>query len=174
MFAGWGLAERLPKGRHHQENDRRNFIPATPIGEMTQLIIKRGNASRTSGQWKDEDYDVLTDGKVIGRILEEGSRFGPPELRWVWSITSIVPASPASHGTASTREEAMAKFRASWRRRAVAGELFLSTSSLQRHSKHFPPRLIGDNDLIAGDISRALVPGKVPRHPDRLLHCLDK
>jgi hypothetical protein len=43
---------------------------------MTQLILKRGNASRASGQWKDEDYDVLADGKVIGRIMEEGSRFG--------------------------------------------------------------------------------------------------
>jgi hypothetical protein len=45
---------------------------------------------------------------------EEGSRFGPPELRWGWSITAIVPASPATHGTAATREEAMAKFRAAW------------------------------------------------------------
>jgi hypothetical protein len=43
---------------------------------------KRGKFSRSSGQWKDEDYDVLADGKVVGRILEEGSRFGPPELRW--------------------------------------------------------------------------------------------
>jgi hypothetical protein len=62
-----------------------------------------------SGQWKDQD--VLADGKVVGRILEEGSRFGPPELRWGWSITEIVPASPATHGTAATREETMARFR---------------------------------------------------------------
>jgi hypothetical protein len=41
---------------------------------------------------------VLADGQVVGRILEEGSRFGPPELRWRWSITAIVPASPATHG----------------------------------------------------------------------------
>jgi hypothetical protein len=41
------------------------------------LILKRASASRPSGQWSDEDYDVLADGKVIGRILEEGSRFGP-------------------------------------------------------------------------------------------------
>jgi hypothetical protein len=50
---------------------------ATPIGEMTQLILKRGNTSRPSGQWKDEDYDVLADGKVVGRV--QGSRFGPSE-----------------------------------------------------------------------------------------------
>jgi hypothetical protein len=32
---------------------------------------------------------VLANGKVIGRILEEGSRFDPPELRWKWSITPL-------------------------------------------------------------------------------------
>jgi hypothetical protein len=79
------------------------------------LILKRASASRPSGQWKDEDYDVLADGEVVGRILEEGSRFGPPELRWGWSITAIVPATPGvTNGTAATREEAMAKFRAAW------------------------------------------------------------
>jgi hypothetical protein len=56
----------------------------------------------------DENYDVLADGEVVGRILEEGSRFGPPELRWGWSITAIVPATPGvTNGTAATREEAM-------------------------------------------------------------------
>jgi hypothetical protein len=40
------------------------------------LILRRGKLSRSSGQWQDEDYDVIADGKVIGRILEEGSSFG--------------------------------------------------------------------------------------------------
>jgi hypothetical protein len=88
---------------------------------MTALILKRARASRSSGEWKDEDYDVLADGKVIGRILEEGSRFGPPELRWGWSITAIVPASPATHGAGATLEEAKAKFRANWTK-AKAGD----------------------------------------------------
>jgi hypothetical protein len=82
---------------------------------MTNLILKRGKLTRSSGQWQDEDYDVLADGKVVGRILEEGSRFGPPELRWGWSITAIEPATPGvTNGTAATRVEAMAKFRAAW------------------------------------------------------------
>jgi hypothetical protein len=53
-------------------------------------MLKRASASRPSGQWSDEDYDVLADGKVVGRILEEGSRFGPrsgdlfpPILSWL-------------------------------------------------------------------------------------------
>jgi hypothetical protein len=79
------------------------------------LTLKRAKFSRPDGQWQDEDYDVLADGKVVGRILEEDSRFGPPEIRWGWSITAIVPATPGvTNGTAATREQAMAKFRAAW------------------------------------------------------------
>jgi hypothetical protein len=48
---------------------------------VTSLSLKRAKFSHSSGHWKDEDYDVFADGKVIGRILEGGSRYGPPELR---------------------------------------------------------------------------------------------
>jgi hypothetical protein len=47
---------------------------------MTQLSLKRASASRSSGQWQDEDYDVLADGKPVGRIYEDASA-RPPELR---------------------------------------------------------------------------------------------
>ena len=33
------------------------------------LILKRASASRSSGQWRDDDYDVLEDGIVVGRIF---------------------------------------------------------------------------------------------------------
>jgi hypothetical protein len=62
------------------------------------LILKRGKFSRTSGSWQDEDYDVIADGRVVGRIYEDASASTPPELRWFWSITEIVPASSATHG----------------------------------------------------------------------------
>ena len=35
---------------------------------MTSLSLKRASASRPDGQWPDEDYDVIADGKVVGRI----------------------------------------------------------------------------------------------------------
>jgi hypothetical protein len=55
-----------------------------------------------------------TDGKAIGRIYEQGGVGEPSELRWFWSIF-IVPATlGVTNGTAATREEAMAKFRAAW------------------------------------------------------------
>jgi hypothetical protein len=33
------------------------------------LILKRASVSRSSGQWKDDDYNVIADGKVVGRIF---------------------------------------------------------------------------------------------------------
>jgi hypothetical protein len=32
-------------------------------------MLKRAYASRLSGQWRDDDYDVLCDGEVVGRIM---------------------------------------------------------------------------------------------------------
>jgi hypothetical protein len=62
---------------------------------MSQLVLKRASASRPSGQRSDKDYNVLANGKVVGRIYEpRGSPFGPPELRWGWSIITIVPGTP--------------------------------------------------------------------------------
>jgi hypothetical protein len=84
---------------------------------LTALFLKRAKFSRSSGQWQEEDYDVLADGKVVGRILQENTS-GPPELRWVWSLM-VTPATPGvTNGTAATREQAMAKFRWAWDQQA--------------------------------------------------------
>jgi hypothetical protein len=37
---------------------------------LTNLILKRASASRPSGEWNDDDYDVLADGVVVGRIFK--------------------------------------------------------------------------------------------------------
>jgi hypothetical protein len=34
------------------------------------LILKRASASRPSGDWNDDDYDVVADGAVVGCILK--------------------------------------------------------------------------------------------------------
>jgi hypothetical protein len=68
-----------------------------------------------SSALRDEDYDVLADGKVVGRIYEDASASTPPDMGWFWSITAIVPATRgATHSTAATLEEAKAKFRQAW------------------------------------------------------------
>jgi hypothetical protein len=92
---------------------------------MTSLTLKRAKLSRSSGQWQDEDYDVLADGKVVGRIYEDASASTPPELRWFWSITEIVvPATRGvTNGTAATLDEAKAKFRNNRTRAKISARL---------------------------------------------------
>jgi hypothetical protein len=36
---------------------------------LAQLILKRASASRPSGEWSEDDYDVLADEAVVGRIM---------------------------------------------------------------------------------------------------------
>jgi hypothetical protein len=67
---------------------------------MAALILKRASASRPSGEWKDDDYDVLADGVVVGRIFNAAA--SPVSTPWIWTLLS--------------REAAMAPFAKSWRR----------------------------------------------------------
>jgi hypothetical protein len=48
---------------------------------MSQLILKRAWASRPSGEWDDDDYDVLADGVVVGRIMKVTAV--PEDAPWV-------------------------------------------------------------------------------------------
>jgi hypothetical protein len=81
---------------------------------MTALILKHASASRPSGEWNDDDYDVLADGTVVGRILKVHAAVGTP---WMWTLAfwHHEDRSP-THGYAATREAAMAAFAKSWRR----------------------------------------------------------
>jgi len=40
------------------------------------LILKRASASRPSGEWNEDDYDVVADGAVVGRIMKAAARAG--------------------------------------------------------------------------------------------------
>jgi hypothetical protein len=69
------------------------------------LILKR--ASRPSGEWSDDDdYDVLADGVVVGRISGVARRFARGCRRWPLGITR----SARTHGHEPTREAVMAAF----------------------------------------------------------------
>jgi hypothetical protein len=79
------------------------------------LVLKRGSASRSSGEWRDDDYDVLENGVVVGRICKEEA--APPDRSWEWaSGHSAATIRRAAHGYETTREAAMAAFAKSWRR----------------------------------------------------------
>jgi hypothetical protein len=38
--------------------------------EKDYLILKRASASRPSGEWNADDFDVVEDGTVVGRIFK--------------------------------------------------------------------------------------------------------
>jgi hypothetical protein len=77
---------------------------------MGQLTLKR--AWRSSSKWDDDDYDVLTDGVVIGRIFNGRRRLKRP---WMWTLLYGEDRTP-THGYEPTREAAMTAFAKSWRR----------------------------------------------------------
>ena len=51
---------------------------------MSTLILKRASASRPSGEWKDDDFDVLADGFVVGRIFNAAA--APVGTPWMWTL----------------------------------------------------------------------------------------
>ena len=76
---------------------------------MFSLILKRASASRPSGQWKDDDFDVLAEGVVVGRILKvHAAPVGSP---WMWTlIFDYHEDHTPTHDYEATREAAMAAF----------------------------------------------------------------
>jgi hypothetical protein len=58
---------------------------------MTPLILKRAALSRPSGEWRDDDYDVLENGGVVGRIFTvlSAALEGRP---WMWQEGTTCPS----------------------------------------------------------------------------------
>jgi hypothetical protein len=52
--------------------------------EKDYLILKRASASRPSGEWNDDDYDVLAEGVVVGRIFKANA--APVGEPWMWTL----------------------------------------------------------------------------------------
>jgi hypothetical protein len=75
----------------------------------------KGASSRPSGEWDDDDYDMLADGVVVGRIMEAAA--APVGLPWMWTlIFDYHEDRSPTYGYEATREAAMAAFARSWRR----------------------------------------------------------
>jgi hypothetical protein len=81
----------------------------------SSLILKRASASRPCGEWSDDDYDVLSDGAVVGRIMK--AKAAPEGTPWMWTLAfGYHEDRLLTHGYAPTREDAMAAFKKSWER----------------------------------------------------------
>jgi hypothetical protein len=63
---------------------------------MSLLILKRAKFSRPSGQWQDEDYDVLADGKAVGRIYGRCRGCGSSTTLLMVATLSATPTSSRS------------------------------------------------------------------------------
>jgi hypothetical protein len=83
--------------------------------ETDYLILKRASASPPSGEWNEDDYDVLAEGIIVGRIMKvHAAPVGSP---WMWTLAfGQREDRTRRHGYAATRDAAMAAFAKSWRR----------------------------------------------------------
>ena len=79
----------------------------------SHLILKRATASRLSGEGSEDDFDVLADGVVVGRIFKADA--APAGMPWRW--TMLFDYHWPTHGYAASRETAMAAFAESGRRK---------------------------------------------------------
>ena len=96
------------------------------------LVLKRASASRQSGEWNEDDFDVLADGIVVGRILSPSLR--PQECPgcgpWLSGTMRVVTRRTAMLRRAKPR----------WRhsRRAGEGTSYTCTETHREHGLHLP------------------------------------
>jgi hypothetical protein len=85
-----------------------------PVERITSSS-KGASASRPSGEWNDDDFDVLADGMVVGRIMKAYA--APVGVPWLWTLAygHHEDRTPI-YGYEATREAAMAAFAKSSRR----------------------------------------------------------
>src|SRR5215467_15290547 len=81
----------------------------------SHLILKRASASRSSGEWSEDDYDVLCEGAAVGRIMKAIA--APVGTPWLWTLAyGHHDDRTPIYGYEPTREAAMAAFAKSWQR----------------------------------------------------------
>jgi hypothetical protein len=87
----------------------------SPCPGVRRLALKRASASRPSGEWSNDDYDVIADDVVVGRIMKAAA--APVGQPWLWTLAyGHHEDRTPTHGYEPTREAAMAAFAKSWRR----------------------------------------------------------
>jgi hypothetical protein len=85
------------------------------VSVLGQLILKRASARRSAGDRSGDDYDVLAERIVVGRIMR--ATVAPVGSPWFWTLAyGYHHTHNPTHGYAATRRAAMAVFAKSWRR----------------------------------------------------------
>jgi hypothetical protein len=70
---------------------------------MSSLILKRASASRPSGEWNEDDFDVLADGAVVGRIFKVSA--APVGCLRIWTVGRLAATRIARPTTAMLQPE---------------------------------------------------------------------
>jgi len=80
---------------------------------QVSLKLRRPRDDLRNNPGNPDDFDVVgPDGKIIGRVMKPG---GGAE-HWFWALKVVVRPPLRGSGTAPTRDEAAAAFRATWER----------------------------------------------------------
>jgi hypothetical protein len=120
-----------------------------------QLILKRASASRPSGEWNDDDFDVLADGTVVGRILK--AHAAPVGTPWMWTL-AFGQHEDRTQSYAAAREAAMAAFEKSGRERSNRREKQMARASDRKvRSGHVEARL-GQREKIGSRVGKRTLP----------------
>jgi hypothetical protein len=112
---------------------------------MTPLILKLAAALRRLWRWRDDHYDVLENGVVVGRIFRSPS--APRHRPWMWTSNEHKGRPPA-FGYEATRDEAMAAFAKSWRRSNAFTQAAVAQHADETSSGRSPPA--DSNEIVSG------------------------
>jgi hypothetical protein len=77
----FGLHQFVSIGK---EFERRELRIGLTRMEKDYLTLKPAATSRSSGTWSDDDYDVLAEGEVVGRIMKANA--APAGMAWMWTL----------------------------------------------------------------------------------------
>ena len=78
----WSVVRRsLGRSRHARSSRSRRWLDKM---DKDYLVLKRASTSRPSGEWTDDDFDVLADGAVVGRIMKVHA--APEGSPWMWTL----------------------------------------------------------------------------------------
>ena len=89
----------------------RCFLPSV----QSQCSARPMSASRMSGEWSEDDYDVVCEGVVVGSIMKAAA--APVGQPWLGTLDyGHHEDRTPTYGYEPTREAAMAAFAKSWRR----------------------------------------------------------
>jgi hypothetical protein len=115
---GRRLAQIIYSGLQAAKRAAQTFpkeVSAIDQARRPELRLRRTGLSPPI--YRDQlDYEVVQDGRVVGRIYEDPHTL--PELRWFWSITAFVGYQPdiVTNGRAPTLELAKARFFKNWQK----------------------------------------------------------